>query len=34
MIAELQNEQKNLFHMDLYFEANGRMQGDLRDPKM
>ena len=34
VIAELQNEQQILFHMDLYFEANGKMKRDLRDPKI
>ena len=34
MIAKLQNEQKVLFHVDLYFEANGKMQRDSHGPNM
>ena len=34
MTAELQNEQKNLLHVDLYFEINVKMQRDSHDSKM
>ena len=34
MIAELQNEQKVLLHVESNFETNGKMQRDSREPKM